>query len=151
MLRDVQQSVYRNKSPYLIQAQIFTDSGFRTQRHRCRPNAKPHSGKAPAYMYLWAFASPGFDGKFGAVHGTDVSATFNNYRDGIGGTGSQSSERCGRGSPHTWIAIAKNAAIRTTENSELARVRTAKRATMIFDKERSRGERSARRDAEILG
>jgi len=68
---------YPQKSPFLIQAQIDTDAGARrgaiTQAER-----KSGSRKAPAYMYLWTFASTGFNGKFGAVHGTDVSATFNN-------------------------------------------------------------------------
>ena len=85
------------KSPYLIQAQILTDNGFRrgaiTQAER-----KAAQGKAPAYMYLWAYESPGFGGKFGAVHGTDVSASFYNYRDGIGGTGSPRKRPFGRSS-----------------------------------------------------
>jgi para-nitrobenzyl esterase len=65
---------YPNKSPYLIQAQIATDSGFR--RHAIlQAERKAAIGKAPAYMYLWAYESPGFRGKFGAVDGTDVSAS----------------------------------------------------------------------------
>src|SRR5580700_1877388 len=76
-------SRYPNKSPFLIQAQIATDAGFR-QNAILQAERKSALGKAPAYMYLWAFESSGFNGKFGAVHGTDVSASFDNYRDGIG-------------------------------------------------------------------
>jgi len=58
------------KTPFLVQAQIFTDSGARraavTQAER-----KAAQGKAPAYMYLWY--AP-LAGKFGAVHGLDVGA-----------------------------------------------------------------------------
>jgi|HubBroStandDraft_1064217.scaffolds.fasta_scaffold00040_32 para-nitrobenzyl esterase len=64
------------KSPFLVQAQIITDSGFRrsaiTQAER-----KAAQGRAPAYMYLWA--AP-LAGKFGAVHGLDVGASFKNDR-----------------------------------------------------------------------
>src|SRR5271165_2802103 len=74
---------YPDKSPYLIQAQIITDSGARKSAI-LQAERKAAQGQAPAYMYLWAFPSGGFGGKFGAVHGTDVSATFNNYRDEIG-------------------------------------------------------------------
>src|SRR5262249_35859518 len=69
---------YPNKSPYLIQAQIATDDGFRRSAI-LQAERKAARGKSPAYMYLWSFESPGFGGKFGAVHGTDVSASFNNY------------------------------------------------------------------------
>jgi para-nitrobenzyl esterase len=64
------------KTPFLVQAQIFTDSGARraavTQAER-----KAAQGSAPAYMYLWY--AP-LAGKFGAVHGLDVGATFKNDR-----------------------------------------------------------------------
>jgi para-nitrobenzyl esterase len=37
--------------------------------------------KAPAYLYLFSFPSPGAGGKFGAVHGLDVGLVFHNYGD----------------------------------------------------------------------
>jgi len=64
------------KTPFAIQAQIFTDAGARraavTQAER-----KAAQGGAPAYMYLW-YAPLG--GKFGAVHGLDVGAALKNDR-----------------------------------------------------------------------
>jgi para-nitrobenzyl esterase len=120
------------KTPYLIQAQIFTDSGFRrgaiTQAER-----KAALGKAPAYMYLWAYASPSFDGKFGAVHGTDVSASFNNYRDGIGGTGSHEQRALWEKFAATWVAFAKTGNPNNAKIPKWEPYDTAKRATMIFD------------------
>jgi len=69
-------------TPFLIQAQAFTDSGFRrsafTQAAR-----KAAAGGAPAYMYQWNWRTPGYDGQFGAVHGIDVSASFHSVRDGF--------------------------------------------------------------------
>ena len=120
------------KTPYLVQAQIFTDSGFRrgaiTQAER-----KAALGKAPAYMYLWTYSSPGFDGKFGAVHGTDVSASFNNYRDGIGGTGSHQQRALWNTFASAWVAFAKTGNPNNPNTPNWPTYETAKRATMIFD------------------
>jgi para-nitrobenzyl esterase len=129
-------SLYRKlnpkKSPFLIQAQISTDSGFRrsaiTQAER-----KAALGKAPAYMYLWSYESPSFGGKFGAVHGTDVSASFNNYRDGIGGTGSPQQRALWTKFASAWVAMAKTGDPNTSSLPNWPAYDTAKRATMIFD------------------
>ena len=114
------------KSPFLIQAQVLTDSGFRrsaiTQAER-----KAALGKAPAFMYLWAYESPTFGGKFGAVHGTDVSASFHNYRDAIGGAGSPQQRALWKNFATAWVAFAK------TGNPNWPAYETSKRATMIFD------------------
>src|SRR5579862_8271836 len=99
---------YPDKSPYLIQAQINTDAGGRRSAN-LQAERKSAAGKAPAYMYLWCFPSSGFGGKFGAVHGTDVSATFNNYRDGVGGTGSEEERALWSRFATTWVTMAKNA------------------------------------------
>jgi para-nitrobenzyl esterase len=64
------------KTPALVLAQILTDAGFRraaiTQAER-----KAAQGRAPAYMYLWSACTAG---RFGAIHGLDVMATFRNDR-----------------------------------------------------------------------
>jgi para-nitrobenzyl esterase len=64
------------KTPFALQAQIFTDSGAR-RAAVIQAERKAAQGAAPAYMYLW-YAPLG--GKFGAVHGLDVGATFKNDR-----------------------------------------------------------------------
>lgn len=123
---------YPQKSPFLIQAQVFTDSGFRrsaiTQAER-----KAALGKAPAYMYLWSWVSPGFGGKFGAVHGTDVSASFHNVRDNIVGVGSAVGKvMCDR-LASAWVAFAKTG---DPNNSQIPRwpaYDANARATMVFD------------------
>jgi len=123
---------YPQKSNYLIQAQVFTDSGFRrsaiTQAER-----KAALGKAPAYMYLWSWVSPGHGGKFGAVHGTDVSASFHNVRDNIVGVGSAEGKvMCDR-LASAWVAFAKTG---DPNNAQIPRWPTydaTTRATMVFD------------------
>src|SRR5262244_2902281 len=130
-------SLYHNsswnakKSKYLIQAQVFTDSGRRnaiTQAER-----KAALAKAPAYMYLWAFESPAFGGKFGAVHGTDVSASFNNYQDGIGGAGSPQQRALWANFAKTWITFAKSGDPNNPAIPKWPAYNATSRATMIFD------------------
>jgi len=84
-------------------------------------------------MYLWAYESPSFDGKFGAVHGTDVSASFNNYRDGIGGTGSRQQRALWANFAAAWVAFAKTGNPNNSKVPNWPAYETAKRATMIFD------------------
>ncbi len=125
---------YPQKSPYLIQAQIDTDSAGRrsaiTQAER-----KAEMGKAPAYMYLWTFASAGFNGKFGAVHGTDVSATFNNYRDGVGGTGSEEERALWSRFATSWVNMAREGTPNNSKIPNWPAYDAKTRATMIFDRE----------------
>ena len=123
---------YPQKSPFLIQAQVFTDSGFRrsaiTQAER-----KAALGKAPAYMYLWSWVSPGFGGKFGAVHGTDVSASFHNVRDNIVGVGSPEGRvMCDR-LASVWITFAKTGDPNNPQIPRWPAYDANARATMVFD------------------
>jgi para-nitrobenzyl esterase len=123
---------YPQKSPFLIQAQVFTDSGFRrsaiTQAER-----KAAQGKAPAYMYLWEWVSPGFGGKFGAVHGTDVSASFHGVRDTIVGVGSLEGKiMCDR-LASAWVAFAKTGDPNNPHIPRWPNYDATTRATMVFD------------------
>ena len=125
---------YPDKSPFLIQAQIDTDSTSRRSA-TLQAERKASLGKAPAYMYLWTFASTGFGGKFGAVHGTDVSATFNNYRDGVGGTGSEEERALWARFATTWVTMAKNANPNNSKIPNWPGYDAEKRPTMLCDKE----------------
>ncbi len=120
------------KSPYLIQAQVFTDAGFRrsaiTQAER-----KAALGKAPAYMYLWSWECPAYSGKFGAVHGTDVSASFHQVRDNIVGVGAPGAKvMCDR-LASAWVAFAKTGDPNNPQIPRWPAYDAATRATMVFD------------------
>jgi para-nitrobenzyl esterase len=80
-------------------------------------------------MYEWDYESSGFGGKFGAVHGTDVSASFYNYRDGIGGTGSPQEKALWQRFASCWVSLA------LTGNPNWPAYDSDKRATMIFNTE----------------
>src|SRR5580700_5148237 len=127
-------SRYPAKSPYLIQAQIGTDAGGR-RNAILQAERKSAMGKAPAYMYLWEYASPGFGGKFGAVHGTDVSASFYNFRDGVGGTGSNQERALWGTFASAWVSLAKTCNPNNAKTPNWPAYDSAKRATMIFDNE----------------
>ena len=101
-------------------------------------------------MYLWAFASAGFGGKFGAVHGTDVSATFNNYRDGVGGTGSDEERALWARFANAWVSMAQERQSQQFENSELAGLRRQDSRHHDFRQRSPRRKRSAQRDPQIL-
>ena len=127
-------SRYPNKSPFLIEAQIATDAGFRRSAI-LQAVRKSALGKAPAYMYLWTFESIGFGGKFGAVHGTDVSASFNNYRDGIGGIGSKQERALWDRFAAAWVSFAKTGDPNNAKTPAWPAYDADKRATMVFDNE----------------
>jgi para-nitrobenzyl esterase len=135
---DAMLAIYRNrytdKSPYLIQAQIGTDAGGR-RNAILQGERKAAAGGAPGYMYLWEYASPGFGGKFGAVHGTDVSASFYNYRDGVGGTGSPQEKALWGTFASAWVSLAKTGNPNNPKTPAWPAYDAAKRATMIFDNE----------------
>jgi para-nitrobenzyl esterase len=123
---------YPQKSPFLIEAQVFTDAGFRrsaiTQAER-----KAAMGKALAYMYLWNWESPGFGGKFGAVHGIDVAASFHGVRDTIMGVGCPGGKvMCDR-LASAWVAFAKTGDPNNPQIPRWPSYDAATRATMVFD------------------
>jgi para-nitrobenzyl esterase len=121
-----------NKTPYLIQAQIFTDSGFRRSAY-AQGERKSALGKAPAYMYLWEWPSPGFNGKFGAVHGIDVSASFYNVRDPIVGVGNTQGALMCKRLATTWCSFAATGDPNNAEIPHWPAYDGKDRATMIFD------------------
>ena len=120
------------KSPYLLHAQMMTDSGFRRFAH-AQAEAKAARGHAPVYMYLWEWESPAFDGKFGAVHAMDVSASFHNERDAILGAGSSEAYRMSQDLASTMVAFARNADPNNARIPYWPRFDAGTRATLVFD------------------
>lgn len=127
-----QSSWSAKKSPFLVQAQIFTDSGFRRSAI-AQAERKAALGKAPGYMYLWTYECPAFGGKFGAVHGTDVSASFNGYQNSIGGGGSPQQRALWANFASAWVAFAKTSDPNNPKIPKWPAYDAATRATMIFD------------------
>jgi para-nitrobenzyl esterase len=122
------------KTPYLIQAQIFTDSQTRT-RAITQAERKAAQGGGGAWMYLWEWVNPSFDGKFGAVHGHDVDASFNLYRQNMCGSGRTDGRKMALGLSSAWVAFAKTGNPDNEHLPHWPKYDASTRATMIFDHE----------------
>jgi para-nitrobenzyl esterase len=124
--------VASGRTPYLVQAQVFTDTQARS-RAIAQAERKAAQGGAPAWMYIWEWATPAFDGKLGAVHGHDVDASFNLYRNGICGTGEKTGRLMARRLSSTFIAFAKTGNPDNDQIPHWPAYDVSTRATMIFD------------------
>ena len=134
---------YPNASPYLIQARIATDRGFRANAYK-QADRKAALGKAPAYVYLFTWPCPGYNGKFGAVHGTDVQLVFHAYRGAIGGGGSDAKALADKMAA-MWVAFAKTGDPNTSAIPHWPAYDAQNRPTMIFDNN-TRVENDPRRE-----
>jgi para-nitrobenzyl esterase len=129
---DLYRPVTAGKTPYLVQAQVFTDSQTRA-RAIAQAERKAAHGGAGVWMYIWEWTTPAFDGKFGAVHGHDVDASFNLYRNGMCATGQKAGRLMATRLASAWVAFAKTG---NPDNEHIPHWPTydpATRATMIFD------------------
>jgi para-nitrobenzyl esterase len=125
-------SWYPTTTPYLIQARILTDRSFRSNALK-QAERKSALGKAPAYMYLFTWPAPGYDGKFGAVHGTDVGLVFHSYRGAIGGGGAVGQALADRMAA-TWVAFAKTGDPNNSTIPHWPAYDAQTRSTMVFDR-----------------
>lgn len=118
-------------SPFLIQAQALTDAGGRRAAYTLATR-KAQAGGAPAYMYQWNWRTPAYDGKFGAVHGIDVSASFHSYRDGFF-AGSTSGKKMADRFASAWAAFVRTGDPSNDHMPPWRPYDDATRAVMIFD------------------
>jgi len=125
-------SVYPETSPFLVQVRILTDRGFRAFATK-QAERKAALGKAPAYMYLFTWESPGYGGKFGAVHGTDVGLVFHSARGSINGGGAQAKALADKMAA-AWVAFAKTGDPNNASIPHWAPYDAQSRATMVFDR-----------------
>ncbi len=130
-------SAYREyfpvKSPYLLYAQIVTDAGFRRLAHAQAEGISAQDG-ATVFTYLWEWTCPAFDGKFGAVHAMDVSASMHNERDAILGSGSSEARHMCQALASTWLAFAKTGNPNNALIPNWPPFNSSQRATLLFDR-----------------
>jgi para-nitrobenzyl esterase len=121
------------QTPFLTQAEILTDATRRnavTQAER-----KAALNRAPAYLYVWDWAPSAFDGKFGAVHGIDVSASFHNARDQTLSSGAARGRAMADRLASAWVAFAKTGDPNNDKIPFWPAYDARTRATMVFDDE----------------
>ncbi len=119
------------QSPYLTQAEAFTDAT--RGNSMLQAERKAALGQAPAYMYVWDWATPAFDGKFGAVHGHDVEASFHLSRNAIGGSGTKNGRLMSDRLAATWVAFATSGNPNNALIPNWPAYDAKRRATMRFD------------------
>jgi para-nitrobenzyl esterase len=125
---------YPHKSAFLVQAQALTDAGFRHSAI-AQVELKARQGRGKVWMYQWDWATPAFDGKFGAVHGIDVSASFHNVRDQTVGSGVAAGRRMCDRLASAWVAFARSGDPNTPELPAWPTYDPQRRATMLFNDE----------------
>jgi para-nitrobenzyl esterase len=86
-------------------------------------------------MYVWKWATPAFDGKFGAVHGHDVDASFHLVRNPICGAGQADGHLMADRLASTWVAFAKTGNPNNPAIPDWPAYDASRRATLVFDKE----------------
>jgi para-nitrobenzyl esterase len=116
---------YPEKSPFLIQAMLFTDAGFRRSAIK-QAELKAAQGKGAIYMYQWEWPTPAFGGRYGAVHGLDVSGSFREAREGNDMT------RVANQLSSSWVAFAKTGNPNNSTIPPWAPFDATTRATMVF-------------------
>jgi para-nitrobenzyl esterase len=116
---------YPEKSPYLIQAMMLTDAGFRRSAIR-QAELKAAQGKGAIYMYQWEWPTPAFGGRYGAVHGLDVSGSFREAREG------NDAARVADELSSSWVAFARTGDPNNARIPPWATFDAKTRATMIF-------------------
>lgn len=127
-------SLWPGKSPFLLRSQIVTDSGFRRFAH-LQAERKAAQGAASVYAYLWEWASPACDGKFGAAHAMDAVAVMGNGREAIlGGDVRQARAMCAPLSA-AWVAFAKTGNPNTPLLPEWPAFDPERRATLVLGPE----------------
>ncbi len=131
-LVDLYRARWPAKSPYLLNAQMITDAGFRRFAY-AQAERKAAQGRAPVYMYQWDWPTPAFEGRFGAVHAADVAASFDNTRDAIVGAGTGRGPGLCAALSAAWIAFARTGDPNTPRLPPWPVFDATTRATMIFD------------------
>jgi para-nitrobenzyl esterase len=128
---EVYHKAFPNTRPFLIKTKIATDRAGR-RNATTMAERKAAQGHAPAYLYRWDWPSPAYGGKFGAIHGTDVSLCFHNTQPPILGDTPEShimADRMGS----VWVQFAKTGNPNCKQIPHWAAYDAEKRPTMLFD------------------
>jgi para-nitrobenzyl esterase len=109
---------------------------------------KAAQGAAPVFQYRWDWQTPAFGGKFGAIHGTDLSMSFSNPDTDVG-TGTASARAMARRIGDATIAFAKTGSPDCAAIPHWPAYNAGERPVMIFD-DRTRVENDPNRELRLL-
>jgi para-nitrobenzyl esterase len=136
------------KTPFLLQAQIVTDSTFR--RFACvHAERKAIQQRAAVYCYRWDWVSPALDGLYGAVHASDVAASLGNHREALLGGGVRAAAQLAQALSAAWAAFARHGDPNNSRTPPWPPYALPTRSTLILD-ERLRIENDPDADLRVL-
>ena len=147
-LHEIYRSRWPDKTPFLLQAQIVTDSGFRRCAH-LHAERKAAQRRAPVFCYRWDWASPALDGLYGAAHATDVAASLANHRETLIGGGVHAAAELTRVMSALWVAFARTGDPNSPCTPRWPAYAPPSRSTLILD-ERPRVENDPDADLRVL-
>jgi len=139
---------YPAVTPYLIQARIATDRGFRFSAIK-QAELKAAQNGAPAYYYIWEWPVPTYNGKFGAVHGVDVGAAIHISREPMTGCGHKDGMLMVDRLAAVWMNFAKTGIPNSDITPQWPAYDLENRSTMVFDLN-TRVENDYRREFRLL-
>ncbi|MEO8300212.1 MAG: carboxylesterase/lipase family protein [Rhizomicrobium sp.] len=123
--------LYPEKRPFLIKAMIATDKVWR-RNAVLQAERKTAQGGAPAYMYRWDWPIPAAGGKFGAIHGADLSMSFFNADTDVG-TNSPQARRMAERLGSAYLAFAKTGDPNNPKIPHWQPYNATERPLMLFD------------------
>jgi len=123
--------LYPAKRAFLIKAMIATDKAWR-RNAVLQAERKTAQGRAPAYMYRWDWPCPAAGGKFGAIHGTDLSMSFANADTDVG-TGSPQARLMAKRLGSAYLAFAKTGNPDNANTPHWPAYNVVDRSVMVFD------------------
>jgi para-nitrobenzyl esterase len=133
LILSIYRKVYPNATPFQIQARIRTDSNTR-RRATTMVERKSAQNKGNAYLYVMEWASPAFEGRFGATHGVDLGLVFGNPRDPIAGNTAEA-RKMAEIVGSAFVAFSKTGNPNCSKIPNWPAYNSESRATMIFDTE----------------
>jgi para-nitrobenzyl esterase len=128
---DAYYQTYPNATPFQIQAALFTD---RDHNHRAVTQAerKAVAGGASVWMYRFDWPSPGYSGKFGAVHATDTALVLHNAHVPIDGDRPVAHELADKMAA-AWVAFARNGNPNTPATPSWPPYTVERRETLVIN------------------
>ncbi|HME07588.1 MAG TPA: carboxylesterase family protein [Bryobacteraceae bacterium] len=123
---------YPAASPYFLETRIDTQMDRRA-RALHQADRKSAQGGAPAWVYRFDYPSPGYGGKFGPVHGTDVSLVFHNSLTNIDSAPAPEMLAIMEQISSAWVAFAKTGDPNNPRMPQWPAYNQETRTTMLFD------------------
>lgn len=130
-------AAYRRESPsepaFLIQSKAYTDAPRGDTI--LQAERKAAQGGAAAYLYVWDWATPAYDGRYGALHASDLDASLLLYRSPVAGAGSADGRLMADRLASTFVSFARTGVPDNAMVPAWPAYNATRRATMVFDRD----------------